>query len=65
MKQIFKSSSNSNIDFIVREANHIVDKYDVFKGKIEHINSWKFFISYLHDLSQQKFKLDSELFWIW
>lgn len=39
MKQIFKSSSNSNIDFIVREANHIVDKYDVFKGKIEHINS--------------------------
>ena len=37
VKHIFKSSLKSKIDFIVREAEHIINRYDVSNGKDKHV----------------------------
>jgi hypothetical protein len=46
VKRIFKSSLNSKIGFIVREVEHVVNKYDVSNGKAEHVTGWKLLIGY-------------------
>jgi len=60
VKQIFKFSPNSKIDFIVREAKYVVDKYDIFNNKAEYIKDWKFFIGHLRD--QNKSNLNSRTY---
>jgi hypothetical protein len=37
MKQIFKFSPNSKIGFIVREAEYVVDRYNIFNEKTKHV----------------------------
>ena len=46
VKRIFKSYLNSKIGFIVREVEHIVNRYDVSNGKAEHVTGWKRLIGY-------------------
>jgi hypothetical protein len=46
VKRIFKSYLNSKIGFIVREVEHIVNRYDVSNGKAEHVIGWKRLIGY-------------------
>jgi hypothetical protein len=44
VKQISKPYFKSKIDFIVREAEHIIDRYDVSNGKAKHVMGLNFFI---------------------
>jgi hypothetical protein len=45
----FKFSPNSKIGFIVREAEYVVDRYNIFNEKTKHVKDWKFFSGHLRD----------------
>jgi len=47
--QIFKSYLNTKSDFIVREIEHIVDKYDISNGKTKYVKGWKFLVGHPRD----------------
>lgn len=49
MKQIFESSHNSKIGFIVKKVEHLINIYNIYNGKVDHIKSQKFFIKNSQD----------------
>jgi hypothetical protein len=41
VKQIFKPPPKIKIEYVVREADHVVNRYDISNEKAGHVKGWK------------------------
>jgi hypothetical protein len=57
VKQIFKSPPNVDSGFVVIEAMHVIDIYDICNGKTEHLKGWKLLINHPRDWDKNNLNL--------
>jgi hypothetical protein len=46
VKQIFKPPPKIKIEYVVREADHVVNRYDISNEKAGHVKGWKLLIEH-------------------
>ena len=57
MKQIFKPSSKIKIEYVVREADRVVNRYDISNEKAGHVKGWKLLIEHPWDRCKNNLSL--------